>query len=59
VVDKLPDRLRQVTQRRMCAACHAESAIKAEGLLAELARELDKTPIPAPRPRCARAWPRR
>jgi putative transposase len=43
VVDKLPDRLRQVTQRRMRAAYHAESAIKAEGLLAELARELDKT----------------
>ena len=43
VTGKLPDRLRQVTQRRMRQACHAESALQAEGLLAELARELDKT----------------
>jgi len=43
VIDKLPDRLRQVTQRRMRQAYHAESALQAEGLLAELARELDKT----------------
>ena len=43
VRDKLPGRLRTVTGRRMRQACHAESALKAEGLLTELARELDKT----------------
>jgi transposase-like protein len=43
VIDKLPDRLKQVTERRMRQAYHAESALKAEGELAQLARELDKT----------------
>ena len=43
VRDKLPERLRTVAERRMRQACHAESALKAEGLLTELARELDKT----------------
>ena len=43
VTGKLPDRLRQVTQRRMRQAYHAASALQAEGMLAELARELDKT----------------
>jgi putative transposase len=43
VRDKLPERLRTVTERRMRQAYHAESALKAEGLLTELARELDKT----------------
>jgi putative transposase len=43
VIDKLPGRLRQVTQRRMRQAYHAASALQAEGLLAELATELDKT----------------
>ena len=43
MIDKLPDRLRQVTQRRMRQAYHAESALQAEGQLAELAAELDKT----------------
>jgi putative transposase len=43
VIDKLPDRLKQVTERRMRQACHAESALQAEGLLTELAAELDKT----------------
>lgn len=43
VIEKLPDRLKQVTERRMRQAYHAESALKAEGLLTELARELDKT----------------
>ena len=43
VRDKLPERLRQVAERRMRQAYHAESALKAEGLLTELARELDKT----------------
>ena len=42
VRDKLPERLRTVTERRMRQAYHAESALKAEGLLTELARELDK-----------------
>jgi transposase-like protein len=43
VRDKLPDRLRAVTEKRMRQAYHAESALQAEGLLAGLARELDKT----------------
>jgi putative transposase len=43
VRDKLPERLRTVTERRMRQAYHAESALKAEGLLAELAAELGKT----------------
>jgi putative transposase len=43
VRDKLPERLRTVTEKRMRQAYHAESALKAEGLLTELARELDKT----------------
>jgi transposase-like protein len=43
VIDKLPDRLRQVTERRMRQAYHAESALKAEGELEQLARELAKT----------------
>ncbi len=43
VIDKLPDRLRAVTERRMRQAYHAESALKAEGELDQLARELDKT----------------
>jgi putative transposase len=43
VIDKLPDRLKQVTERRMRQAYHAESALKAEGMLTGLARELDKT----------------
>jgi hypothetical protein len=33
----------QVAERRMRQAYHAESALKAEGLVGELARELDKT----------------
>ncbi len=43
VRDKLPERLRTVTERRMRQAYHAESALKAEGLLTELVRELGKT----------------
>jgi putative transposase len=43
VIDKLPDRLKQVTERRMRQAYHAESALKAESELEQLARELDKT----------------
>ena len=43
VRDKLPERLRTVAEWRMRQAYHAESALKAEGLLTELARELDKT----------------
>ena len=43
VRDKLPERLRAVAEKRMRQAYHAESALKAEGLLTELARELDKT----------------
>ena len=43
VRDKLPDRLRAVVERRMRQAYHAESALKAEGLLTELAAELDRT----------------
>ena len=43
VKDKLPERLRAVAEKRMRQACHAESALTAEGLLTGLARELDKT----------------
>ena len=43
VRDKLPERLRTVAERRMRQAYHAGSAVQAEGLLTELARELDKT----------------
>ena len=43
VIDKLPDKLRSVTEKRMRQACHAESALKAEAELQALARELDKT----------------
>jgi putative transposase len=43
VKDKLPENLRAVTERRMRQAYHAESALKAEGLLTELAAELGKT----------------
>jgi putative transposase len=43
VRDKLPERLRAVAERRMRQAYHAESALKAEGLLTELAAEPDKT----------------
>jgi hypothetical protein len=43
VKDKLPEKLRAVTERRMRQAYHAESALKAEGLLTTLAAELGKT----------------
>jgi putative transposase len=43
VRDKLPDKLRAVAERRMRQAYHAESALKAEGLLEQLARELTTT----------------
>ena len=43
VRDKLPERLKTVAERRMRQAYHAGSAVQAEGLLTELARELDKT----------------
>jgi transposase-like protein len=43
VKDKLPERLRPVAEKRMRKAYHAESALKAEGELEQLARELDKT----------------
>ena len=43
VIDKLPERLKSITEKRMRLAYHAESALKAEGELQALARELDKT----------------
>jgi putative transposase len=43
VRDRLPEKLRTVVEKRMRRAYHAESALKAEGLLTELARELDRT----------------
>ncbi len=43
VKDKLPEKLKAVTEKRMRRAYHAESALKAEGELEALARELDKT----------------
>src|SRR5262249_46957575 len=50
VRDKLPERLRAVAERRMRQAHHAESALQAEGLLTELAAELDNTHPRAPAP---------
>jgi transposase-like protein len=41
VRDRLPEKLRTVVEKRMRQACHAGSAVEAEGLLAALARELD------------------
>jgi putative transposase len=43
VTGKLPERLKSVTGKRMRQAYHAESALKAEGELEALARELGKT----------------
>ena len=43
VRDKLPQRLRPIVGRRMCAVYHAETALQGDGLLTELARELDTT----------------
>ena len=43
VRDRLPEKMRTVTERRMRAAYHAESALQAESLLTELAAELGKT----------------
>jgi putative transposase len=43
VRDKLPERLRTVAERRMRQAYDAESALKAEAELQQLACELDKT----------------
>ena len=43
VEDHLPDRLRGPVAKRMRRAYHANSALEAEALLEELARELDKT----------------
>ncbi|HEX9528275.1 MAG TPA: transposase, partial [Streptosporangiaceae bacterium] len=43
VRDRLPEKMRTVAERRMRQAYHAESALKAESLLTELAAELDKT----------------
>ena len=43
VRDKLPEKLKVVAEKRMRQAYLAESALKAEGLLTGLARELDKT----------------
>jgi transposase-like protein len=43
VRDKLPDKLKAVAEKRMRQAYHAESALKAEAELEQLARELDKT----------------
>ena len=43
VTDKLPERLKSVTEKRMRQAYHAESALQAEAELQALARELGKT----------------
>jgi transposase-like protein len=43
VRDRLPEKMRTVVERRMRQAYHAESALKAESLLTELAAELGKT----------------
>jgi putative transposase len=59
VRDRLPEKMRTVVERRMRQAYHAESALKAESLLTELAAPSWARPTPAPPPACARAWPRR
>jgi transposase-like protein len=43
VVDKLPEKLRSVVQRRMRDAYHAEGALTAQAQLETLAGELDRT----------------
>ena len=43
VRDRLPEKLRTVAEKRMRQACHAASAVEAEGLLEQLARELERT----------------
>jgi hypothetical protein len=43
VVDKLPEKLRSVVQRRMRDAYHADSALTAQAQLETLAGELDRT----------------
>lgn len=43
VRDRLPERLRTVAEKRMRQAYHAASAVEAEGMLEQLARELDRT----------------
>jgi putative transposase len=43
VRDRLPEKMRTVVERRMRQAYHAESALKAESLLTELAAELGET----------------
>jgi putative transposase len=57
VRDKLPERLGGPVERRMRVAYHAASALDAQAQLEALARELAKTTL-APRPACARVWPR-
>ncbi len=42
VRDRLPEKLRTVVEKRMREACHADSAVEAEGLLTALARELER-----------------
>lgn len=43
VRDHLPEKMRGPVERRMRAAYHADSALEAQALLEELAKELDKT----------------
>jgi putative transposase len=43
VRDRLPEKLRTVVEKRMRRAYHAASAVEAEGLLEQLARELERT----------------
>ena len=43
VRDRLPEKMRTVAEKRMRAAYHAESSLKAEGELEQLARELART----------------
>lgn len=43
VIDKLPEKLKSLVQRRMRDAYHAESALAAQAGLEELAAELDRT----------------
>ena len=56
VIDKLPDRLRAMTERRMRQACHAGSALKAESELEQLACEPIRT-HPGAAASLPEAWP--
>ena len=58
VRDHLPETAADPVEKRMRQAYHADSALDAEAQLEALAASWTR-PTPAPRPACAKAWPRR